>query len=94
MHFRRGQIFFMFVLAIKILKERGLIFRRALVIKAKGILFIDDEEVLLEIGSQILEPLGYEVVNKKSSVQALELFRAEPDRFDVVVTDMTMPHDR
>jgi len=56
------------------------------------ILFIDDEEILLEIGGQILEQLGYEVVTKRSSVQALELFRAEPDRFDVVVTDMTMPH--
>ena len=56
------------------------------------ILFIDDEEVLLEIGSQILEQLGYEVVTKQSSVQALELFRAEPDRFDLVITDMTMPH--
>ena len=56
------------------------------------ILFIDDEEVLLEIGSQILEQLGYEVVTKKSSVRALELFRAEPDRFDLVITDMTMPH--
>ena len=56
------------------------------------ILFIDDEEVLLEIGGQILEQLGYEVVAKKGSVQALELFRAEPDRFDLVITDMTMPH--
>ena len=56
------------------------------------ILFIDDEEVLVEIGSQILEQLGYEVVAEKSSVQALELFRAEPDRFDLVITDMTMPH--
>ena len=56
------------------------------------ILYIDDEEVLLEIGDQILEELGYEVVPEKSSVQALELFRAEPDRFDLVITDMTMPH--
>ena len=56
------------------------------------VLFIDDEEVLVEIGSQILEQLGYEVVTKQSSVQALELFRAEPDRFDLVITDMTMPH--
>ncbi len=55
------------------------------------ILFIDDEQVLVEIGSQMLERLGYEVVTKRSSVQALELFRAEPDRFDLVITDMTMP---
>ena len=48
--------------------------------------------MLLEIGGQILEQLGYEVVAKRGSVQALELFRAEPDRFDLVITDMTMPH--
>ncbi|MBW1870212.1 MAG: response regulator, partial [Deltaproteobacteria bacterium] len=56
------------------------------------ILFIDDEQILVEIGSQMLERLGYKVVTKRSSVQALELFRAEPDRFDLVITDMTMPH--
>ena len=39
----------------------------------------------------MLERLGYEVVTKRNSVQALELFRAEPDRFDLVITDMTMP---
>jgi len=59
---------------------------------SESILFIDDEEMLLEIGSQILEQLGYEVVTKKSSLQALDLFRAEPGKFDLVITDMTMPH--
>jgi len=59
---------------------------------SERILFIDDEEVLVEIASQMLEQLGYKVVTKRSSVQALELFRAEPDRFDLVITDMTMPH--
>ena len=56
------------------------------------ILFIDDEQVLIEIASQMLEQLRYEVVTKQSSIEALELFRAEPDRFDLVITDMTMPH--
>ena len=59
---------------------------------SERILFIDDEEVLVETGGQILKQLGYEVVTKISSVQALELFRAAPDRFDLVITDMTMPH--
>jgi len=58
---------------------------------SERILFIDDEQLLIEIGSQMLELLGYEVVTRRSSVQALELFRAEPDRFDLVITDMTMP---
>ena len=59
---------------------------------SERILFIDDEQALIEIGSQMLEQLGYEVVSKQSSIEALELFRAEPDRFDLVITDMTMPH--
>ena len=58
---------------------------------SERILFIDDEQVLVEIGNQMLEQLRYEAVTKRSSVQALELFRAEPDSFDLVITDMTMP---
>ena len=58
---------------------------------SERILFIDDEELLIKLGSRILERLGYEVVPKKSSTEALELFRSEPDRFDLVITDMTMP---
>ena len=55
------------------------------------ILFIDDEPDLVEIGKQILENMGYDVVVRTSSIEALELFRAQPDRFDLVITDMTMP---
>jgi DNA-binding NtrC family response regulator len=40
----------------------------------------------------MLELLGYEVVTKISSEQALEMFRKQPDQFDLVITDMTMPH--
>ena len=56
------------------------------------ILFIDDEQILIDLGRQMLERLGYEVVTTKSSIEALELFRAESDRFDLIITDMTMPH--
>jgi len=55
------------------------------------ILFVDDEQMILDIGKGILGELGYDVITKKSSAEALELFRAEPDRFDLVITDMTMP---
>ncbi|MBL7177779.1 MAG: response regulator [Desulfobacteraceae bacterium] len=56
------------------------------------ILFIDDEQALAEIGKEILEHLGYEVVTKTSSIEALGSFREQPDLFDLVITDMTMPH--
>jgi CheY-like chemotaxis protein len=56
------------------------------------ILFIDDEEVLVKMGGQLLESLGYDVTTRTSSIEALELFNADPDRFDLVITDMTMPN--
>jgi PAS domain S-box-containing protein len=56
------------------------------------ILFIDDETVLTELGARILQSLGYEVTTRTSGLEALELFKAQPDRFDLVITDLTMPH--
>jgi len=56
------------------------------------ILFIDDEPALAEIGKQTLETLGYDVTTRTSSIEALELFKTGPDRFDLVITDMTMPN--
>jgi PAS domain S-box-containing protein len=56
------------------------------------ILFVDDEKALVELGLQILERLGYDVTTRTSSVEALELFMAQPDKFDLVITDMTMPN--
>lgn len=58
----------------------------------ESILFVDDEPSLTRMGSKILENLGYKVTTKNSSLEALELFRAKPDNFTVVITDMTMPH--
>jgi len=55
------------------------------------ILFIDDDPGLVKIGRQMLERLGYKVSARTSSLEALELFKAKPDRFDMVITDMTMP---
>lgn len=55
------------------------------------ILFVDDEISLADIGKQILEHLGYRVKSKTSPIDALETFRADPDGFDLVITDMTMP---
>ena len=56
------------------------------------ILFVDDEAVLVQVGKQMLKHLGYEVVAKNSSVEALEAFREQPNRFDLVITDQTMPN--
>jgi len=56
------------------------------------ILFVDDEEDLVAMVQQMLEPLGYGVVTKTNSLEALEVFKAQPDHFALVITDQTMPH--
>lgn len=56
------------------------------------ILFVDDELTLTEIVKKMLERLGYEVVAKSSSVEALAVFQAQPESFDLIIADQTMPH--
>jgi len=56
------------------------------------LLLIDDEQALVDVGKQMLEHLGYRVIVRTSSVEALELFRNQPEKFDLVITDMTMPN--
>jgi CheY-like chemotaxis protein len=55
------------------------------------ILFVDDETMLVELGKEMLGDLGYSVTAKANSLEALECFRAAPEAFDLVLTDMTMP---
>jgi DNA-binding NtrC family response regulator len=55
------------------------------------ILFVDDEESLVEIGKEMLERLGYKVESRVSAYDALAAFRAQPDKYDLIITDMTMP---
>ena len=55
------------------------------------ILFVDDEELLAEMGKEMLERLGYRVTLFRSGVEALEVFKNTPDAFDLVITDQTMP---
>ncbi len=59
---------------------------------SEQVLFVDDEKLLVDIGQQMLERYGYRVTPRTSSIEALELFKAKPDQFDLVITDMTMPN--
>ena len=58
---------------------------------AGRLILVDDEEALALLGKQQLERQGYEVEAYTSSVRALDAVRAEPERFDLVITDQTMP---
>ncbi len=56
------------------------------------ILHVDDEEMLTVVVQRMLTQLGYHVTSSTSSLEALELFRQNPEQFDLVITDYTMPH--
>ncbi len=56
------------------------------------ILFVDDEPMLVGLGQYALRQFGYETVALSDSREALALFREDPHRFDLVVSDYTMPH--
>ena len=58
---------------------------------SESILFVDDEESMVDLNRQRLERLGYQVKSTTKPLQALEWFSADPDHFDVIITDMTMP---
>ncbi len=55
------------------------------------VLFIDDEEAIVEMGREMLEQLGYAVTAKTNSKEALAMMRTEPGRYDLIITDQTMP---
>jgi DNA-binding NtrC family response regulator len=56
------------------------------------ILFVDDEELIAHMGSRLLEHHGFRVTYKTDSTEALEHFLYQPQRYDLVITDHTMPH--
>jgi len=56
------------------------------------ILIVDDEQDILEIQTKMLNKQGYIITAKDDAQKALEVFSGQPDQFDLVITDMTMPN--
>ena len=61
-------------------------------VKGKGtVLLVDDEEMVLEAGKELLNHLGYEVLLAENGREALELYKKNQDKIDLVLLDMVMP---
>jgi len=52
---------------------------------------VDDEAEIILMMQQMLERLGYTVTARTNGMEALEAFRAHPDKYDLVITDQSMP---
>ncbi len=57
----------------------------------ESVLFIDDEQALVNMGKLMLEHLGYKVEACTDSLEALEKFKTQPEKYDLAICDMTMP---
>jgi CheY-like chemotaxis protein len=88
----QGSTFKVYLPIIETRKEAHIGPEESIPTGSERILFVDDESVLVNMGKQIFESLGYDVATRTSSIEALELFKNQPDRFDLVITDMTMPN--
>jgi len=60
--------------------------------KGKGrILFIDDDEDMVNLGQELLQTLGYDFISRTASKEALKLFSSNPEDYDLIITDQSMP---
>ncbi|MGD9105697.1 MAG: PAS domain S-box protein, partial [Desulfobacterales bacterium] len=57
----------------------------------KTILLVDDEEIVIDVGSQLLKKLGYNVIEAGNGKEAIQLFGEWRDKIDIVILDMIMP---
>ncbi len=88
----KGTVFEIFFPAInqKIISDEGKPVKVA-PLGTEHILLVDDEVMLADLGTAMLERLGYTVTMRTSSLEALALFQGEFEQFDAVITDQTMP---
>jgi len=88
----KGSTFSIYLPRVKLETEESVNSDKPLPKGNERILFIDDELPLVKLGKHILERLGYEAETMTDSLGALDLFRKDPDKFDLVITDMSMPN--
>jgi two-component system cell cycle sensor histidine kinase/response regulator CckA len=55
------------------------------------VLLVDDEEIVVGVGKQMLEKLGYSVLIARSGQEAVGVYKNSPDEVDLVLLDMIMP---
>ena len=89
----KGSTFYVWLPRIRnISHESGPVNEHPLPTGSEKILLIDDEKVIAEAVAEMLGRLGYDVDIQISSVKALEILMNSPDKYDLVITDQTMPH--
>ncbi len=89
----KGTVFNVYLPVEKSLSEEQVIDSKVEIQRGtEQILLVDDEDAIIAMEKLMLERLGYQVTSRTSSIKALEAFRDNPEKFDLVITDMAMPN--
>lgn len=88
----KGTTFTLYLPSVEALKEKCDTGIRLPTQGNERILFVDDETAIASMGERLLSRLGYTVTVCTSSTKALELISSDPSRFDLLISDMTMPN--
>lgn len=59
--------------------------------KSKCILVVDDDEVVLDVGTMMLEKIGYQVLRAKNGAEAVQIFKQNGSEIDLVLLDLNLP---
>jgi DNA-binding NtrC family response regulator len=59
--------------------------------RSRCILLVDDEEVVLDVGTMMLEKIGYQVLGARNSAEAVEIFKQ--NEIDLVLLDLKLPDE-
>lgn len=86
-----GTTFHVFLPAAVTAEETAVMQPEQLPTGSECILLVDDEQALIDLSRDLLGRLGYRVETRASPIDAIEAFRANPQKYDLVISDMTMP---
>ena len=73
----------------KIIKEKMI--HNEILKGSETVLLVDDEDIIIDVGRDLLEKLGYEVLTAKGGIEAVEIYKTSRENIDIVILDMVMP---
>ncbi|MCG6971746.1 MAG: PAS domain S-box protein [Desulfobacterales bacterium] len=73
----------------KIIKEK--MTHKEILKGSETVLLVDDEDIIIDVGRDLLEKLGYEVLTAKSGREAVDIYKSNREKIDIVILDMVMP---
>jgi len=88
---RHGSVFSIYIPATEALIQKDPIVSERIEEGDETILLVDDEEMIIDVGGQLLEKLGYTVLEARGGKEAIQIYQENKDNIDMIILDMIMP---